>query len=142
MLNTKHQTHGDIFCIIVRHKRWYYRTDNALSDNGKLVSNKINVNESGEFRSSFLFHSVNKVNLGFKVVSLENDKINFLIEIFSEQNVVDEQHNKENENWIELYGLLELPQLLQSWFLFIYKMKEKCLDYCRNCPCVFSITFF
>lgn len=75
--------------------------ENTPSNNEKLVSNKIEANENGEFRSSFLFHSVSKVNLGFKVVSLENEKISFPIEIITDQNVAEEQENHESGSWID-----------------------------------------
>lgn len=82
------------------------RTENAPSNNEKLVSNKIEANENGEFRSSFLFHSVSKVNLGFKVVSLENEEISFPIEIFSDQYVTEEHDNKESGSWIDPFWLI------------------------------------
>jgi len=51
----------------------------------KLISTKVTPDKSGYYSSSFTFHSEKEVQIGFKVSSINGEKIDLPIEIFSKQ---------------------------------------------------------
>lgn len=93
--NTKNKiANAEVWFEVIR------RNQNDSDEIEKLVSKKIEADDNRNFISSYIFHSDEEVQVGFKVYSIENEKFDKPIEIFSNQGAAESHSNHQSESGI------------------------------------------
>lgn len=93
--NTKNKiTNAEVWFEVIR------RNQNDSDEIEKLVSKKIEADDKRNFISSYIFHSDEEVQVGFKVYSIENEKFDKPVEIFSNQGAAESHSNHQSESGI------------------------------------------
>jgi len=93
--NTKNKiTNAEVWFEVIR------RNQNDSDEVEKLVSKKIEADDKKNFISSYIFHSDEEVQVGFKVYSIENEKFDKPIEIFSNQRAAESHSNHQSKSGI------------------------------------------